>query len=62
MKRNLTLGIGILSAFAFLVTFFIGIGVSSQIIWKEIVPFSGVIIALTLVFSKGTCCRFKKGC
>lgn len=59
MKRNLTISIGILSGFAFLLTFFLGVGISSQTLWKEIVPFMGIIIFIVFAFSGKSCLPFK---
>lgn len=62
MKRNLTVNIGIMSGFAFLITFFLGVGILSQTIWKEIVPFMGIIIFVVFAFSGKSCCRSKRNC
>ncbi|MDQ3633099.1 MAG: hypothetical protein M3405_01110 [Acidobacteriota bacterium] len=62
MKRNLTIGIGILSGFAFLIAFFLGVGVSSQTVLTEIAPFFGIMAFVVFGLSGKSCCRSKRNC
>ena len=62
MKRNLMVSAGILSGFVFLITFLIGVGVSSETVWKEIVPFLGLISLGIIMLSGKSCCRSRRKC
>ena len=65
MKKRLTIGIGLLSLFVFLATFLFGASLSSisKGFWKDIIPFTGIAIALMLVMcSRNSCCRSKRIC
>ena len=59
-RRKFFVSAGILSALAFTVTLFLGIGISSAGHFSKLAPFMGLIFVMIFMISKGSCCSRKR--